>query len=50
MRRHPSIGQWTFLGLLLIAVSLLGISPQAEADNNGRDLPNYAVKRDAGLT
>lgn len=34
MRRYPSIRQWTFLGLLLIAVSLLGISTQAEADDN----------------
>ena len=31
MRRFPSIRQWTLFGLLLILVSLLGISPQAEA-------------------
>ena len=32
--RFPSIRQWTLFGLLLIAVSLLGISPQAEAEDN----------------
>jgi len=31
MQRFPSIRQWTLFGLLLIAVSLLGISPQSEA-------------------
>jgi hypothetical protein len=35
MPRYPSIRQWTLFGLLLVAVSLLGISPQAEADDNG---------------
>ena len=31
MRRFPSIRPWTLFGLLLIAVSLLGISPQSKA-------------------
>jgi hypothetical protein len=31
MRRFPSIRPWTIFGLLLIAVSLLGISPQSKA-------------------
>lgn len=43
MRRYPSIGQWTLLGLLLIAVSLLGISPQAEADNNGHPQETFQI-------
>ena len=43
MRRYPSIGQWTFLGLLLIAVGLLGISPQAEADNNGHPQETFQI-------
>src|SRR5215471_12112004 len=34
MRCYPSIRQWTFFGLVLLAVSLLGISLQAEADDN----------------
>src|SRR5262245_51062373 len=34
MQRNPSIRQWTLLGLLLITVSLLGISFQARAQDN----------------
>jgi hypothetical protein len=34
MRRFPSIRPWTLAGLLLIAVSLPGISPKSQADDN----------------
>jgi hypothetical protein len=43
MRRDPSIRQWTFLGLLLVAVSLLGISPQAEADDHGGPKETFQI-------
>jgi hypothetical protein len=40
---YPSIRQWTLLGLLLVAVSLLGISIQAEADDNGGPKETFQI-------
>jgi hypothetical protein len=41
--RYPSIRQWTLLGRLLLAVSLLGISLQAEADDNGGPQETFQI-------
>jgi hypothetical protein len=37
MRRFPSIRHWTLFGVLLIAVSLLGMIPQSEAQEGPKE-------------
>lgn len=44
MQRNPSIRQWTLLGLLLIAVSLLGISFQARAQDNEGQKETFQIR------
>ena len=44
MQRNPSIRQWTLLGLLLIAVSLLGTSFQALAEDNNGQKETFQIK------
>jgi hypothetical protein len=43
MRCHPSIRQWTLLSLLLIAVGLVGIGHQAEANDNGHQKATFQI-------
>ena len=45
MQRNPSIRQWTLLGLLLIAVSLLGTSFQARAQDNHGPRETFQIMR-----
>jgi len=44
MQRNPSIRQWTLLGLLLIAVSLLGTSFQARAQDNEGQKETFQIR------